>query len=254
MKNSLEDIAESIRHLATPIDSVNLDPENANLHGPESINDIKGSLSEFGQDQPLVANMNTRNIIKGNGRLIAARELGWTHIAVLFVDEAKSRSLARALADNRSNESSAWDYDLVAKQLTEIEAQDAELRHMLSKLGDEANRNLSGEDSDDAEDGSGKKEPSDPSLSSRMELHFNEHYDYIVVMCRNTDDWNRLVRLLELKDVPVYNRNKMAGLGRGIRAEKLLELLDGKIRHRDTDKGQTAQNEDDLFGFSDSQV
>jgi len=252
VKKGVENICEHLRHLAVDIDSVNLDPDNANLHGPESLADIRGSLSEFGQDQPLVANAQTRNIIKGNGRLEAARSLGWTHIAVVFINEGREKSMARALADNRSNESSAWDYDLVAKQMQEIEAEDAELRKMLSKLDAEANGNLSEEEGGDDDDSG--PEQKNKTLASEMELHFNEHYDYIVVMCRDVHEWNRLVQLLELKEVPVEKRNKMAGLGRGVRAEKLLELLDGRVRDRNPDQGSSAQHEEDLFAFSDSET
>jgi hypothetical protein len=40
----------------------------------------------------------------GNGRVLAARELGWTHLACVVVDESEVEATAFAIADNRSAE------------------------------------------------------------------------------------------------------------------------------------------------------
>lgn len=61
-----------------------------------------------------------------------------------------------------------------------------------------------------------------------MELQAHEHYDYVVVLCSTTQEWNVLCTRLGLE--PSKRRNRV-GVGRGVRAAKLIEMLeapDGK--------------------------
>ena len=251
--SELQHISEAIRHLAVPIDSVNPDPHNANKHSAQSIADIRGSLLEYGQDIPLVANKTTRNVIKGNGRLEAAISAGWKYIAVVFVDESEVDSLGRAIADNQSNKSSEWDYGVLREQLQIVNAEDAELRQLFDKLFDEANAApTEGEDGDTETDADGTNK----ELASKMELQFNEHYDYLLVLFRNSQDWNRAVTLLGLQKVHSVRRNKAIGLGRGVRGDVLLKAIDkarenGRVHDRSAEQGQAAQHEDAPFSDAD---
>jgi 3-methyladenine DNA glycosylase Tag len=56
-----------------------------------------------------------------------------------------------------------------------------------------------------------------------MELRPHEHYDYVIVLARNTQDWNRLVELLDLQTVRHRGR---IGAARGLEASRLIELLE----------------------------
>ena len=69
------------------IDDLVFDPQNANIHDEKNIDAIKNSLERFGQDQVLIIREDNNQIIKGNGRAQAARELGWTHIAAVAVSD-----------------------------------------------------------------------------------------------------------------------------------------------------------------------
>lgn len=101
-------IHEAIRHLAVPIYDVVPDPDNAQEHDENSIAGIQASLRRFGQDQPLVVQKQGMKVRKGNGRLLAARRLFWTHVACIVVDEGDVDAMARAIADNRTAELSHW--------------------------------------------------------------------------------------------------------------------------------------------------
>lgn len=113
-------IQDQLRHLAVPIDSLNPDPENARAHDKKNIDNIKSSLLEFGQDQPLVVQEEGRIIRKGNGRWFAAKEIGWTHVAAIIVSEPRIKSIRRALADNRTSETSDWNYTKLKELFTEF--------------------------------------------------------------------------------------------------------------------------------------
>jgi len=138
--NGYDWIAEELRPLAVPIGDVKADPENARGHSEENIVAIMASLKEFGQRQPVVVNKSTGVIAAGNGRHAAARRLGWTHIAALYVDESLARHRHFAIADNRTAELATWQQDQLAAQLLEMQdgAPDLYDALLLDQLGDGA--------------------------------------------------------------------------------------------------------------------
>lgn len=110
MKTDLAYITESLRKLAVPIDELTEDPANARVD--HDVDRIAASLVQFGQRKPLVANRLQGNKVEaGNGTLQAAKQLGWTHVAVVFVDDDAAMAAAFGIADNRTGELSRWDPD-----------------------------------------------------------------------------------------------------------------------------------------------
>jgi ParB-like chromosome segregation protein Spo0J len=116
----LAHIHEALRPLAVDITKLNPDPQNAREHDRESIEGIKASLAQFGQDQLLVVQKKGMIVRKGNGRLLAARELGWQMIAAIVVEESDVSAIARAVADNRSAELSKWSPEMLGRALESI--------------------------------------------------------------------------------------------------------------------------------------
>jgi len=141
-KTDLSHIAEAIRHLAVPIESLHPDPANARAHGEQNIAAITASLRRFGQRLPLVVQRDGMIVRAGNGRLAAARAMGWTHIAAVIVDEGNADASAFALADNRTSELAEWDDARLAELLkglpTEIRCDigfsDADMKELLASL------------------------------------------------------------------------------------------------------------------------
>ena len=117
---ALDHIALPLRALALPIDTLILDPSNARTHDEKNLAAIKSSLSRFGQRLPLVVQKQGLIVRAGNGRVMAATELGWTHIACVVVDESEVEATAYAIADNRSGELAQWDDAALAKLLESL--------------------------------------------------------------------------------------------------------------------------------------
>src|SRR5216683_2506759 len=82
----IDDIVPALAALAVNIGTLTLDPNNARLHNERNIEAIKESLRRYGQVKPVVARRSNRVVIAGNGTLQAAREMGWTKLAVSWVD------------------------------------------------------------------------------------------------------------------------------------------------------------------------
>lgn len=110
-------IAESLRHQAVPIEQVSADPANARRHNERGQAAVIASLRRFRQRKPILVDANGVTIA-GAGVLAAARELGWTHIAVTrHEDLAGADRAAYAIADNRTGDLSEFDDDVLASQL-----------------------------------------------------------------------------------------------------------------------------------------
>lgn len=118
--SDLSHIQPSLRAFATRMDSLFPDPKNSRYHGDRNLEVIAQSLQEFGQDQPLVVRKDNRQIIKGNGRYLAAKMLGWEYIAVIEVDDDQIEAARRSIADNRSAELASWDSIILKQQLQDI--------------------------------------------------------------------------------------------------------------------------------------
>lgn len=116
----MNNIAADLRSLAVPIDDLRADPRNARSHPDRNIGAIIASLQRFGQRKPAVCNRRTGVVLAGNGLMSAARVLGWSEVAVVWVDDDDSTA-AFGIADNRSAELAAWDEQVLAELLQELQ-------------------------------------------------------------------------------------------------------------------------------------
>lgn len=101
------------------IADVRMDPSNVRAHGERNIETIKGSLSRFGQQKPIVIDRDGV-VVAGNGTLEAARSLGWERIGVVYSDLVGSDRTGYAIADNRTAELAEWDTDALSSQLNAL--------------------------------------------------------------------------------------------------------------------------------------
>lgn len=120
-------IIDALQALAVPIDSLNADRANARRHSEKNLRAIRASLAAYGQRTPVVVNRKGNIVEKGNGTLEAARALGWTEIAAVFVDDDAATQTGYAIADNRSGELAEWDEDVLARLLDSLEGDDFDL-------------------------------------------------------------------------------------------------------------------------------
>lgn len=129
----MTNISESLRHLATPIEFLTQDPANCRLHPQLNLDAIAASLRVYGQRKPVIVNRRTGIVEAGNGTLVAAVSLGWTHLAAVHVDDDPSTAAGFAIADNRSAELAQWSPDL-GRMLQEMSVDDDGLQRMFDDL------------------------------------------------------------------------------------------------------------------------
>lgn len=132
-------IVDALIPLVVPIADLHTDPSNARRN--HAVDRIAASLAQYGQRKPIVVNRAQGNKVEaGNGTLLAAISLGWTEIAVVFVDDDAATAAGYGIADNRVGEFSEWDFDVLAEIVPTLDGfmtgfTDAELANLLPKLG-----------------------------------------------------------------------------------------------------------------------
>jgi ParB-like chromosome segregation protein Spo0J len=125
------------------IADLSLDPANVRRHPERNLAEIRASLRRFGQRKPVVATR-AGTVIAGNGTVMAAGQIGWTHVDVVRTDLQGAEATAYAIADNRTSELASWDQEALANVLGSLEdlegvgfTQD-ELTTLLAKVRPEA--------------------------------------------------------------------------------------------------------------------
>ena len=95
---------------------------NAKIHGPEQIEQLRRSLREFGFVSPVLIDEN-KNLIAGHGRVEAARAEGMTEVPYVTVsDLTEAQRRAYIIADNRLTEAGEWDAGRLKLEMQELQA------------------------------------------------------------------------------------------------------------------------------------
>jgi hypothetical protein len=90
-----------------PIMALRLDPQNPRLHSRKQVLQIANSIASFGFNVPVLIDAE-QSVIAGHGRVLAAKQLGWTEVPVIAIehlDAAQRRALAIGLGE--------WQHDNV---------------------------------------------------------------------------------------------------------------------------------------------
>lgn len=114
-------IAKGLMPLMVKITAVKPDPRNARKHNERNLETIRHSLEVYGQRKPIIVNERTKLIEAGNGLWLAAKELRWTEIAAIFVDDDDQVARAYSLMDNQSALLSDWDLPTLKDTLEQLD-------------------------------------------------------------------------------------------------------------------------------------
>lgn len=105
-----------------PIEGITPDPANDLTHGDGDIEFTAKSLQRSGQQKRIVLNPEGTVTIAGAGALLAAKRLGWTHIAVDPTDlQDPDDQRAYAVADNQTGRLAEWDPANLHPHLVELQ-------------------------------------------------------------------------------------------------------------------------------------
>lgn len=108
--------------LRVKVSDLTLDPNNARKHGEKDLAAIVASLEKFSQQTPIVITSDNV-VIKGNGTLMAAMKLGWTHVDAIRTNLTGQQITAYAIADNRTSDLSSFDNEKLLELLQGLDEQ-----------------------------------------------------------------------------------------------------------------------------------
>lgn len=93
---------------------------NAKLHPPEQIEQIKKSIIEFGNNDPIAIDENNV-IIEGHGRYFALKELGFKEAEVIKLSHLnKEQKKAYSLVHNKLTMNTGFDLNILSEELDTI--------------------------------------------------------------------------------------------------------------------------------------
>lgn len=106
-----------------------LQPYNKNPRtiSPEGIKKLENSINRFGFVNPVLAQKGTGMIIAGHQRFKAAKEQGLKELPVIWLNMTAAEAQAYNLADNRLQDESDWECDLLADIFKELDDMDFDL-------------------------------------------------------------------------------------------------------------------------------
>ena len=107
---------------AVDIEKVTGHPRNPNKHGEDQIALLAKIIKASGWRNPICVSNRSGFVIKGHGRLMAARVLGVTHVPVEYQDYAtEAEEYQDMIADNRIAELAERDMSIIKDLLEELE-------------------------------------------------------------------------------------------------------------------------------------
>tara|TARA_A100001515_G_scaffold122522_1_gene106033 strand:+ start:84 stop:677 length:594 start_codon:yes stop_codon:yes gene_type:complete len=94
-------------------------PYHNNPRKNQAIDKVASSIKEYGFQQPIVVDKDMV-VIVGHTRLLGAKKLGLKEVPIVVADLGEAKAKAYRLADNRVNEDSMWDNNLLQNELNQL--------------------------------------------------------------------------------------------------------------------------------------
>jgi len=116
-------IPATFRAMAVRADSLLIDvTDNVKLHGDKDLPALQESLRTWGFTRVVIARSATRQVIIGNGSVLAAIRNGWDYVPVDFRDLTEDQARALGAADNMLGTLADWNEEAVERLLAELPA------------------------------------------------------------------------------------------------------------------------------------
>ena len=103
------------------IDDIKAYENNAKIHTPEQVEQIKASILEFGFNDPIAIDENN-TVIEGHGRLMALQELGYKDVDCIRLSHlTNEQKCAYILVHNKLTMNTDFDFNILDSELAKIE-------------------------------------------------------------------------------------------------------------------------------------
>lgn len=196
-------------------------PRNFRIHSHLQEGTIKGVLSEVGWVDTITVNKRTGFVVDGHMRVLAAMDAGEATVPVTYVDLSDAEEALILATFDPISAMAGQDAVKLEELLDQAHSEDLYVRELLNSLEKDAEEALPDPDGSEKTDG-----------PPEMALQPFEQYDYVVLLFRNSQDWDQACERLGLESVAFKfattksdKPRKKIGLGRVVDGAKALELL-----------------------------
>lgn len=198
-------------------------PSNWRVHPDAQLRALEDIIAEVGFADTLLFNERTGRLLDGHARKKVAKPGEKVPVLVGSWTEEQEKVILATL--DTSTAMAKANPDALDALLEDISLSSHDMLNYLEHLSREAQAEREDED----EDGDGTDD--DPGIE-QMELLPYEHYDYVLVLARNVNDWHFLQEFCGLKKVnscPIQGKKKI-GLGRAIEASEFIRRLKDAVQ------------------------
>ena len=101
-------------------------PKNPRVHPDSAIEKLERSIKEFGWTNPILVSADGY-ILAGHARLKAAEKAGIEEVPAIYLPLEGAKAEAYLIADNRLQDETDWDMELLRELVSEIEAEGIDL-------------------------------------------------------------------------------------------------------------------------------
>ena len=108
------------------IDKLKPHPKNPRIHPDSAIEKLERSIKEFGWTNPILASKDG-HILAGHARLKVAKRAGIKKVPVIYLPLEGAKADAYLIADNRLQDETLWDFELLEELLMEFGDKDIDL-------------------------------------------------------------------------------------------------------------------------------
>lgn len=109
-----------------PVTELKMPDYNPRTITPAAMESLKQSLNEFGYIDPIIVNQHNMHIVGGNQRYLALKQLGYTEIDVIFINEPDINR-EKMINIRLNNNSGEWDTNKLEDILEDLELQELDI-------------------------------------------------------------------------------------------------------------------------------
>lgn len=199
-----------------PVGELKAYDRNTRKHQDKDVTEIAKSIEKYGFSDPIGVWGEKNIIVEGHGRLLAARKLGIETVPVIHLDHLTDEERREyAIMHNRTAELSGWDFEMLAKEMEDLDLSEFDL--------DIAGFDMEDNDFDtqELEEVEAPEPPAEPTAKPGQIYQLGRHR----LMCGDSTNPKDVERLMdgEMADAlitdPPYNVNYEGGTDEKLKIE-----------------------------------
>ena len=166
-------------------------PYHNNPRKDQAVDKVASSINEYGFQQPIVVDKNMV-VVVGHTRLMGAKKLGLKRVPTVIADLSETQAKAYSIADNRINEDSTWDMELLNLEIAGLSEVDFDL-DLLGFDSSELDKLLVNDEEYLTDEDEVPEPPKEPKSKLGDVYQLGEHR----IMCGNSEDLEQVEKLMD---------------------------------------------------------